>query len=293
MFSLIRNTFDHPSTLLRLILMNIPHPLNSRSITRFVGLLALVALPQLGWAAELIKAKSGSGVYGYKDTPKLPWCEWLVHDPDRPAPPKVDPGPAGPPVPAPADALVLFDGKDTSQWTDSSWVVRDGLFVTEGDKSPRTRREFGSFQLHIEWQGPANFEGPWGNRGNNGVLLHGLYEIQIFDSFNEPIYPDGQCAALYGQTPPLVNVTRRPGEWQSFDIVFRAPKFTASKMTEPPRATVFHNNVLVHHNEVIHGAIGHRVLPDPTRAVAKGPILLGGHGCPVAFRNIWIRPLAD
>ena len=188
---------------------------------------------------------------------------------------------------------MLFDGKDTSQWTDSTWVVRDGLFITEGDRSPRTRREFGSFQLHVEWKGPANFEGPWGNRGNNGVLLHGLYEIQIFDSFNEPIYPDGQCAALYGQTPPLVNVTRRPGEWQSFDIVFRAPKFAAGKMTEPPRATVFHNGVLVHHNEIIHGAIGHRVVPDPTKAVAKGPILLGGHGCPVAFRNIWIRPLAD
>ena len=273
--------------------MNIPRPLHVRPFARLAGILALVTLPQLVSAAERVEAKSGSGVYGYKDTPKLPWCEWLVHDPDRPAPPKVDPGPAGPPVPAPSDALVLFDGKDNSQWTDSTWVVRDGLLITEGDKSPRTRREFGSFQLHIEWRGPANFEGPWGNRGNNGVLLHGLYEVQIFDSFNEPIYPDGQCAALYGQTPPLVNVTRRPGEWQSFDIVFRAPKFTAGKMTELPRATVFHNNVLVHHNEVIHGAIGHRVLPDPTRAVAKGPILLGGHGCPVAFRNIWIRPLAD
>lgn len=242
-------------------------------------------------AADLVKAKNGSGVYGYKDTPKLPWCEWLVHDPDRPAPPKVDPGPVPAPAPVPADAVVLFDGKDTAQWTDSTWVVRDGLFVCDGDRSPQTRQEFGSFQLHIEWRGPADFTGPWANRGNNGVLLHGLYEIQIFDSWNEPIYPDGQCAAIYGQTPPRVNVSRRPGEWQSFDIVFLAPVFTAGKMTSPPRVTVLHNGVLVHYDEIIHGAIGHRVLPDPTRAVPKGPLALGGHGCLVAFRNIWLRPL--
>jgi hypothetical protein len=244
-------------------------------------------------AAELVKAKDGSGVYGYKDTPKLPWCEWLVHDPDRPAPPKVAPGPAAAPAPAPADAVMLFGGKDTLAWTDSTWVVRDGTFVCEGEKSPRTRQEFGSFQLHLEWRGPANFEGPWYNRGNNGVLLHGRYEIQIFDSFNEPLYPDGQCAAIYGQTPPLVNATRPPGEWQSFDIVFIAPKVEGNKLVEPARVTVFHNDLLVHHNEVIHGTTGHRILPSYETATAKGPIALGGHGCPVAFRNIWIRPLKD
>ncbi len=264
-----------------------------RLVVTLASAACFFALPHAAPAAELVHARNGSGVYGYKDTPKLPWCEWLVHDPDRPAPPKVDPGPAGPPAPVPADALVLFDGKDVSPWTSSTWVVRDGLFIAEGNKSPRTRREFGSFQLHVEWNGPAGFKGPWENRGNNGVLLHGLYEIQIFDSFNEPLYPDGQCAAIYGQTPPLVNVTRPPGQWQSFDIVFIAPKFNEGRMVEPPRATVFHNGVLVHHNQVIHGAIGHRVLPDPSRAVPKGPIALGGHGCPVAFCNIWIRPLAD
>jgi hypothetical protein len=95
------------------------------------------------------------------------------------------------------------------------------------------------------------------------------------------------------QTPPLVNVTRRPGEWRSFDIVFRAPRFDGQRMLEPSRVTVLHNGVMVHHHEVVHGAIGHRVLPDPSRAVARGPIVLGGHGCPVAFRNIWIRPLGD
>jgi hypothetical protein len=264
-----------------------------RSIAGLAFAASLLTLPTASPAAELVRARNGSGIYGYKDTPKLPWCEWLVHDPDRPAPRKVDPGPAGPPGPAPADALVLFDGKDLSHWTDSTWVLRDGLLISEGPTSPRTRREFGSFQLHLEWRGPANFDGPWHDRGNNGVVLHGLYEIQIFDSFNEPLYPDGQCAAIYGQTPPLVNVTRPPGQWQSFDIVFVAPKFHDGKLRDQPRVTVFHNGVLVQHNEVIHGAIGHRVLPDNSRVRAKGPILLGGHGCPVAFRNIWIRPLED
>lgn len=255
--------------------------------------LALLAAPGLASAAELVHARDGSGVYGYKDTPKLPWCEWLVHDPDRPAPKKVDPGPAAPPKPAPAGAIVLFDGKDTSQWTDSTWVVRDGLWISEGKTSPRTRRNFGSFKLHVEWRAPADFQGPWSNRGNNGVLLHGLYEIQIFDSYNEPIYPDGQCAAIYSQTPPLVNVCRKPGEWQSYDIELHTPKFEGGRVSELPRVTVLHNGVLVHDKAVIHGATSHRVPPDPSRIVAEGPIQFGGHGCPVAFRNIWIRPIED
>lgn len=268
--------------------------MNSRCIPfALAAFAALISMAGFGRApaADLVNAKDGSGVYGYKDTPKLPWCEWLVHDPDRPAPKKVDPGPAAPPMPAPPNAIVLFDGKDTSQWTDSTWVVRDGLWISEGKISPRTRRNFGSFKLHVEWRGPADFQGPWSNRGNNGVLLHGLYEIQIFDSYNERIYPDGQCAAIYGQTPPLVNACRKPGEWQSYDIEFRAPKFENGKVKELPRVTVFHNSVLVHENAVIHGAIGHRVLPDASHMVPEGPVLFGGHGCPVAFRNIWLIPL--
>ncbi len=253
--------------------------------------LALAMVESCLPAADLVHAKNGSGVYGYKDTPKLPWCEWLVHDADRPAPPKVDPGPAGPPASVPADAVVLFNGRDASAWTDSTWVVRDGLYVAEGDRSPQTRQEFGSFQLHVEWKAPANFEGPWYNRGNNGVLLHGIYEIQIFDSYHEAIYPDGQCGAIYGQTPPRVNVTRPPGQWQTFDIVFVAPTFDGGRVRDLPRVTVLHNGVLVQYDEPIHGAIGHRVLPDLSKAVPRGPIALGGHGCPVAFRNLWIRPL--
>ena len=238
---------------------------------------------------KLVKAKDGSGVYGYKDTPKLPWCEWLVHDPDRPAPPKLAPGKPVASTPAPADAVVLFDGTDLSKWTETDWEIADGLLVATGKKSPATKQSFGSFQLHLEWRAPKGFKGPWHDQGNNGVMLHGLYEIQIFDSFNEPLYPDGQCASVYAQTPPLVNVTLPPGEWQSFDIVFTAPVFEGEKLVTPAYVTMLHNGVLVHHHQKIYGAMRHKGLPDFRRALSEGPIRLAGHGCPVAFRNIWIR----
>ena len=160
---------------------------------------ALLWWPSALSAADLAQAKDGSGVYGYKDTPKLPWCAWLVHDPDRPAPPRVDPGKAGPPAPVPADAVVLFAGQDVAKWQAlGDWKVVDGCLVS-GNGVIATKESYGDVQLHVEWMAPAPFEGPWYNRGNNGVLLMGLFEIQIFDSFNEKIYPDGQCGAIYGQ----------------------------------------------------------------------------------------------
>ncbi|HEY5912734.1 MAG TPA: DUF1080 domain-containing protein [Verrucomicrobiae bacterium] len=240
-------------------------------------------------AAELEKAKDGSGVYGYKDTPKLPWCQWLVHDPDRPAPKRVEPGKAAPPAAVPSDAVMLFDGKDVSRWEPlGDWKVEDGCLVS-GNGHFATKEGFGDMQLHVEWMGPANFESPWYNRGNNGVMLMGLFEIQIFDSYNEKIYPDGQCAAIYGQTPPYVNVTRPPGEWQSFDIAFIAPRFDGDKLVSPARVTVFHNGVLVLLNEEIHGETGHQIVPEYKQKASKGPLGFGGHGCPVRFRNIWLR----
>jgi hypothetical protein len=267
--------------------------MRTRFLLRFVSVaaLTLAALTQSKiFADDLVKAKDGSGVIGYKDTPKLPWCDWLVHDPDRPAPKRINPGPAGPPSPVPADAIVLFDGKDASKWEISDWKVADGCLVS-GDKVLTSKESFGSAQFHVEWMAPAGFEGPWYNRGNNGVLLMGLFEIQIFDSFNEKLYPDGQAAAIYGQTPPLVNVTRPPGEWQSYDIVFTVPVFEAGKLTQPARVTLFHNGVLVQLNEVIHGETGHRIIPEYKSKTSKGPLAFGGHGCPVRFRNVWVRPL--
>jgi hypothetical protein len=241
--------------------------------------------------ADLVYAKDGSGVYGYTDTPKLPWCQWRVHDPDRTAARRVDPGQEGPKAAVPADALVLFDGKDALKWQPlGDWKVTDGNLVS-GNSHLASKDSFGDMQLHIEWMAPAGFEGPWYNRGNNGVLLMGLYEIQIFDSFNEKIYPDGACGAIYGQTPPRVNVTRPPGQWQSYDILFTAPRFEGDKLVTPARITVLQNGVLVQLNEEIHGETGHRVLPAYTQKISKGPLALGGHGCPVQFRSIWLRPL--
>jgi hypothetical protein len=242
-------------------------------------------------APELIKAKDGSGVYGYKDTPKLPWCEWVVHDPDRPAPARVDPGPAGPIAPVPSDAVVLFDGKGLQAWTPAKdWVITNGVLVA-GQGVLSSKQTFSSGHYHLEWMAPANFKGPWYDQGNNGVLLLGRFEIQIFDSYNEKLYPDGQCAAIYGQTPPLVNVTRKPGEWQTFDIIFTAPKFENDKLKEPARVTMFHNGVLVHLNEPVYGETGHRIAPEYRTKSSTGPIGLGAHGCPVAFRSVWVRPL--
>ena len=241
-------------------------------------------------AQELVKAKDGSGVIGYKDTPKLPWCDWLVHDPDRPAPKRINPGPAGLPAPVPADAIVLFDGNDASKWEMSDWKVADGCLVS-GDKVLTSKESFGNAQIHVEWKTPAGFEAPWYNRGNNGVLLMGLYEIQIFDSYNEKLYPDGQAAAIYGQTPPLVNVTRPPGEWQTYDIVFTAPVFANGQLVQPARVTLFHNGVLVQLDQIIHGEATHRNVPEYKTKISKGPLAFGGHGCPVRFRNVWVRPL--
>ena len=241
-------------------------------------------------AADLVHAKDGSGVYGYNDTPVLPWCGFRVHDADRPVPRRVDPGPALAPAPAPADAVILFDGKDLSKWQASDYQVVEGCIVA-GDANFTTKDTFGSFQLHLEWMGPAKFEGPWYNQGNNGVFLHGLYEIQIFDSYTEKIYPDGMAGAVYGQTPPLVNVCRKPGEWQSFDILFTAPKFADGKLTQPARVTVLQNGVVVQLNQEIHGGTNHRTLPEYKQKASEGPIALGGHHCPVRFRNLWIRRL--
>jgi hypothetical protein len=269
-----------------------PHATSGRAIGLLLSCCFAAALPVKG--ADLVHAKDGSGVYGYKDTPILPWCGYHVHDPDRPAPKRITPGRNGTPTragTAPSDALALFDGKDLTQWQPSEWKVVDGYLEAVGGSQLTTKESFGDFQLHLEWRAPAPPSGEWYNRGNNGVYIMGLYEIQIFDSYTEKLYPDGQAAAIYGQTPPLVNASRKPGDWQSFDIIFTAPVFEGDRLVEPARVTLLHNGVLTHLNEEIRGETGHRVLPAYRKKVSRGPLVLGGHHCPVRFRNIWIRPL--
>jgi hypothetical protein len=221
-----------------------------------------------------------------------------VHDPDRPAPRRVNPGPALPPTAAPSDAIVLFEGKDVSLWRSNSYRIVDGCLEAAGTVSPRTKDSFGSFQLHLEWMPPANDPGPWSNRGNNGVLIHGLYEIQIFDSFNEKWAPDGQCAAIYAQTPPLVNACRPPGEWQSYDIIFHSPRWDgAGQLVKPAVITVLHNGILVQNQYELTGITDGitRTVPWKTLSKYDAPhapevfLELQYHNNPLRFRNIWIR----
>jgi len=263
------------------------------TIALAVALITLLVHSASSISAELVEAKDGSGIVGYKDTPILPWCGYHQHDPDRPAPPKVTPPtpaddkPAG----APSDAVILFDGKNLEKWQRSDWRIENGeLIAVTGHLT--TKEAFGDCQLHLEWMAPDPPQGDDWNHGNNGVMLMGLFEIQIFDTYTTQLYPDGQAAAVYGQTPPMVNACRPPGQWQSFDIIFYAPVFKNGKLEKPAFVTIFHNGLLVHHNQQIYGPTGHRRLPKYDKPIPeKLPLALAGHHNPVRFRNIWLRPL--
>jgi len=247
-------------------------------------------------ALSLCTSHLASQTPGYTDTPRLA-NGWRVHDAERPLPPVVDPGPApAAPAPVPDDAVRLFDGTDLGAFRSGDgaarWTVRDGYAEVNGTGDIETVAAFGDCQLHLEWAAPAAAKGDSQGRGNSGVFLLGRYEVQILDSFANATYADGQAAALYGQTPPLVNACRRPGEWQSYDIVFHAPRFAADgSLAAPARATVFHNGVLVQLEQEFFGATAHRALPTYRQHAATGPIRLQDHGDPVRFRNVWVRTL--
>ena len=236
---------------------------------------------------------------GYTDTPMLPGQAWKVHDKDRPNPPVVDPGPAGAPAPMPSDAVVLFDGTRTDAWQhgdgrDAEWIVKDdgSMQVKPGSGDLLTRAHFGDCQLHIEWATPKVVTGTGQGRGNSGVFFFGMYEVQILDSHENQTYADGQAAALYGQYPPMVNASRGPGEWQSFDIIFEAPRFARDGSLEKPAfVTVLHNGVVVQHRREFLGRTAHRAVASYSPHASAGPIKLQDHGNPMRFRNIWVRPL--
>ncbi len=241
-------------------------------------------------AAEM--TPNEDGVYGYTDTPKLPWAPYRVHDASRPKPPHVEAKPTL--TPAPADAIVLFDGKQMDAWEGGDgWVVKDGAMVA-GKKAMRSKQSFGDCQIHLEFMVPTAPAKKFSDRGNNGIGLMGKYEVQIFDSHpmhEKKLYADGQCAAIYAQTPPLMNACRKPGEWQSYDIVFMAPVFNGEKLVSPATVTVHHNGVLVHHAQTIHGPTKWRGIAPYKAHPPKLPLVLMSHGSPVQFRNIWIRDL--
>lgn len=233
------------------------------------------------------------GVFGYRTGPILPWCGYRLHSADRPLPPFVDTTHFTPATSSPDDAIVLFDGRDTSHWEGGPWLIEEGALVA-GEANLRTKEPFGDCQLHIEFLVPDVEPDHLLNRGNSGVFLMERYEVQIYDSHpshEHQIYPDGQCAAIYGQTPPLVNASRKPGEWQTFDIVFTAPRFKGSELCEPASVTMLHNGVLVHLATPVHGPTDHGQIRAYEPHAAELRLILQGHGSPVRFRNIWIRRL--
>jgi hypothetical protein len=232
---------------------------------------------------------------GYTDTPLLPGGKWHVHDPNRPQPTVVAPG--AEPGAAPADAVALFDGTDLSGWvkvdgSDPEWTVENGeMHVVPKTGDIQTREHFGDCQLHLEFACPKEIKGEGQGRGNSGVFLMGRYEVQVLDGYENPTYADGITASVYGEYPPLVNACRAPGEWQSYDILWTAPRFDGVELLCPAYLTVIQNGVVVHNHVPVMGPTGHRdVYPYKAHAPA-GPLKLQDHGDLVRFRNIWYRPI--
>jgi hypothetical protein len=252
-------------------------------------------------AAQTAAAPKKDHSLGYEDTPFQPDGKWRVHDASRPRPRMVTPGTESSqerPGRPPSDAIVLFDGTDLSKWetylkgqvSEPRWKVEHGYVeVTPGVGGMQTRAKYGNIQLHVEWASPAEVQGSSQSRGNSGIMLMGRYEIQVLDSWENPTYADGQAASIYGQVPPPVNVSRKPGEWQTYDIVFEAPKFEGEKLLKPAYVTVFHNGILMHNRQEITGRTPHARVGTYAAHGEEEPLLLQNHGSKVRFRNIWIR----
>jgi hypothetical protein len=240
-----------------------------------------------------------NGIKGYQDTPMEPNGLWHVHDPARTQPPVVTPGAAfSPQAAAPSDAIVLFDGKDLSRWKDrggnpAPWIVKDGEAVTTKSDIV-TKQEFGDIQLHLEFREPTPASGTGQGRGNSGVFFMGRYEIQVLDCFENKTYPDGTTGAIYAQHPPLANACRPPGEWETYDIIFTVPHFGENgKLITPAYATVILNGVVVQNHQAIRGNTDHCTVGQYTYFGPTGPLGLQFHHNAIAFRNIWVRPLAE
>lgn len=274
----------------------------------FLASVPLTALGQEDMSKPVITTETRKGDDG-KDVLYMFIDGIKVHELDtskQPLPPVVAPGEPAAFFAPPADAIVLFDGSEKTlaeNWTDnkggpSGWKVVDGaLESVKRAGYIQTKQNFGSCQLHVEWAAPVNVQGVGQGRGNSGVFLMNTYEVQVLDSFENVTYADGQAGALYGRNKPLVNVCRKPGEWQSFDIIFHRPLFDETgKLTRRATFTVLHNGVLIHDHVVLSGGTGwmgphaaseYKAHPD------KLPIALQDHGNPVRFRNVWIRELQD
>ncbi len=267
---------------------------------------AVLAMAQAPGQSKTGPAKNRD--LGYDDTPIIPGQPYRVHDIKRPHPREIEP--AAKPGGAPSDAIVLFDGKDLSKWTKGKshltgttpfagteppeWKVENGYFeVVPGKGDIATRDKFGDVQLHVEWAAPADAEGKSQGRGNSGVFMMGRYEVEILDSYNNPTYADGEAGAIYGQWPALVNPSRKPGEWQTFDIVWEAPHFDGAKLMKPAYLTLFMNGVVMHNRKELVSPTKHAALDQYQPQPAEDVLVLQNHGNRVRFRNIWVRRLGS
>ncbi len=271
-----------------------------------IGSLAL-GVAALAFAAGG-QAEEGEKIDGYRDTPMLPGGKWHLHDPDRPQPRVVTPGATfSQGAPAPSDAEMLFDGKDLSKWQtskgqDAAWKVQDGYVETGRGGGIRTRGKWADFQLHVEWASPNPPKGTGQSRGNSGVIINGLYEIQVLDSYQAKTYADGQAGAIYGQSPPLVNASRPPGEWQTYDIIFESPRWKdTGELVKKAIVTVLHNGVVVQNRYELVGGTDGISNQVPFKTLSKYPrphppevfVELQDHSSPVRYRNIWVRLLGE
>jgi len=209
---------------------------------------------------------------------------------------KVTPGKTA--ADAPSDAIILFNGKDATQWTDTAggpakWNVANGtMTVVAKEGLIKSKEKFGDCQLHIEWRTPAEVKGEGQGRGNSGIFFMERYELQVLDSYVSKTYVNGQAGSIYKQLPPMVNATLGPGEWQTYDVIFTAPQFYENGLVKSQaRITVFHNGVLVQNNSTLWGSTQYIGTAKYEKHASKESIALQDHGNPVSYRNIWVRPL--
>ena len=252
-------------------------------------------LAQASWLAPIASAAEPAPA---PPPPAINPDGWPVHDPARPVPPLATPRPAEALAPAsipPTGAVILFDGTDLSAWQNPAWLVRDGTFeVTPKAGNLITRQSFGSCHLHLEWSAPLPVKGSGQGRGNSGVFLMDRYEIQILDNHDNPTYADGYVGAVYGQHPPLANAVRPPGEWNTYDIFFHAPLFSAEgKLREPAAVTVVLNGVVVQNNAEFYGLSTWKKVAVYSAHPPAAPLRLQDHGDRVRFRNIWVVPTPE
>ncbi len=229
---------------------------------------------------------------GYTDTPILPDSGYHVHGSERPQPRVVVPGHMGGP---PSDAIVLFDGTTLAQWRGrngaAEWTLCDGCMeVKPGTGDLTSSESFGDHQLHLEWASPTVVKGDSQGRGNSGVFVQNRYEIQVLDCHDNPTYADGITGAIYGQYPPLANACRKPGEWQTYDIIWEAPRWEGELLVRPAAVTILLNGVVLHHHKALRGPTGHRNVPEYS-SHGDAPVRLQDHGDLVRYRNIWARRL--